>query len=54
MKDKRESSKKGKVCLGVYITEELHSELMMVAKDKEIPASQIVREVLKEYISKNK
>lgn len=54
MKVERESSKKGKVCLGVYITEELHSELVVVAKEKEVPASQIVREALKEYISKKK
>lgn len=54
MKDKHESGKTGRVCLGVYITKELHAELMAVAKAKEIPASQIVREALKEYVSKKK
>lgn len=43
-----------KKCLGVYITKQLHSEIMTLAKRKEIPASQIVRVALKEYVSKNK
>lgn len=54
MPDKRESKEKEKICLGVYITKELHSELSAVAQKKEIPISQIVRETLKEYVSKNK
>jgi len=54
MKDKHETGEKEKICLGVYITKELHAELMAVAKAKEIPASQIVREALKAYVSKNK
>lgn len=37
MSDKRESKEKEKICLGVYITKELHSELSAVSQKKKSP-----------------
>lgn len=51
MSKTNETQGKEKICLGVYIAKELHSELKAVAEAKEIPMSQIVREALKEYVN---
>lgn len=54
MADKQATEKRERVCLGVYIPKALHSELAELAKRKEIPMSQIVRETLKEYVQKER
>ena len=54
MADKQATEKRERVYLGVYIPKALHSELAELAKRKEIPMSQIVRETLKEYVQKER
>ena len=41
-----------KICLGVYVTNEMHSKLIALAKQENLSLSDIVRIALKEYLVK--
>lgn len=41
-----------KVCIGVYITSEVHEKAVELAAAKELTLSDIFRAALKEYLSK--
>lgn len=45
---------KPKRCLGCYIARELYADLAEVAKKRDVSLTFVVKEALKEYISKNK
>lgn len=41
---------KDRVCLGVYVSADMHKELTKVARSKEITISVIVRTAIKQYL----
>lgn len=56
MKKQRTSGRtpiKDRICLGVYITADMHDRLVGLAEERELTLSDIVRMALKDYLAKN-
>ena len=54
MAEKKNESTKEKICIGVYITCDMHAKLTSIAADKELKLSDVVRAALREYAEKEK